>query len=443
MKTKQRQSESMSQIETLPQSIASTKTILLKPRLDESDILLIGQEIKSRLFSKFGFKPKIQNIRLLGSEKYFEPYLIIEGRYMLDYCKKHLFKVDVDEGTNKVFVAGQEFTSEQSDSKGTNKIIRLAGEEYAHHERQAYFILDRMKREISPEKLPFSPFDIKKREAELSSNFKSINIPDDVQIEFLKTKLAKRPPDVVEIIKEVFEITERTVAYYPMYQLTFENVKNREDAAVTVNGITGEIVLNGTRKLAVKTIVSFPESGVSGPIKLDLHNAKAEPILNIRRQDEAETVGNVQDKDNKKARKSSSEIEMRAVNPARVSDLNFANNGNITEIEGDAEIISGNTVSRNLRVSGTLRIGDNCKIHGRIEALKDVTIGANTIMDGDLISGGNVAVGPQSLVTGSVRALGHIKIGVHTIVEGGLSSNSLPEATSGIQLEVVEVEELR
>ena len=157
----------MFQVETMPQSIVDMRIIVLKPRLDLGDVKLIEEKIKPRLFSKFGFKPKSDDIKLLGSEIYFEPY---------DYCKKHVFKVNVTERTTKVFIAGQEFNSEQSDPKKKNKIITMTGQENAHYERQTYFILDRMKREIPTEKLPISPFDFQNENFANKSNFKSLQI---------------------------------------------------------------------------------------------------------------------------------------------------------------------------------------------------------------------------------------------------------------------------
>jgi len=162
MRTKQTPSETMDQSEILPQSMVEIKTIVLKPRLDNRDIQLIGEQIGPCLFSRFGFKPRSNVIRLLCVESYFEPFLIIGGKYSLDYCKRHVFKVDVENKTNKLFVAGQEFNLEKSDSAETSRKIKLKGEEYVHYERHAFFILDRMKREISPEKLPMAPFDIRR-----------------------------------------------------------------------------------------------------------------------------------------------------------------------------------------------------------------------------------------------------------------------------------------
>ena len=389
----------MSQIETLPQSIADTKTIVLKPRLDEGDIQLIGEKIKSRLFCKFGFKPKNRDIRLLGSERYFEPFLIIGGKYTIEYCKKHAFEVNVNEKTSKVFVAGQEFTSEPSDPKAANKIISITGEEHIHHERQTYFVLDRMKREISPEKIPIAPFDVQKENYEHKFHFKSIIIPDKAQIEFLKTKIAKRPADVAEIIKETFDITDRTIVYYPIYQLTFENRKNKSDRTLSINGITGEIIANGNKKLAIKTIVAFPESmnDLSAQI-IDYEETQTKTIPKMDPLDKTDTTNNAP-----------KEEELFHYNQPEYEET----------ILGDIEIPSGTTIKKTLLVKGSLKIGDNCRIHGKFKALKDITIGTDTIIDGDLISGGNIFVGARSLIAGSVKASGVFEIEENAVIEGG------------------------
>ena len=395
----------MPNIEPLPQSIAAIRRIVLKPRLDKGDIQLIGEKIKSRLFSKLVFKPKPKNIRLLNSEMYFEPFLIIGGKYTIDYCKKHAFEVNVNEKTDKVFVGGKEFTSKRSDPTLASKIVNITGEEYVHHEIQSYFILDRMKREISPEKLPLAPFTLQKENSEHRFHFKSINIPDEAQIEFLRTKIAKRPVDVAEIIKETFDITERVIAYYPSYQLTFENMKNKTDSTLTINAVTGEIAVNGNKKLAVKTIVDFPESvDVSYAQTIDYEKTQPKAILNI---DRPLTTDNIS-------------------NPSKEEEL--IHHGQPREeitISGDMEIPSGTTINKNLIVKGSLKIGDNCRAHGRFLAIDDIKVGSDTIIDGDLISGGNVFVGPRSLVAGLVQANGIVEIEEDVVIEGGYVQTSI------------------
>ncbi|MCW4054666.1 MAG: hypothetical protein NWE84_07090 [Candidatus Bathyarchaeota archaeon] len=394
----------MSSIEPLPQSIAIMKTIVLKPRLDRGDIQLIGEKIKSRLFSKLGFKPNPKNIRLLNLELYFEPFLIIGGKYAIDYCKKHAFEINVNEKTAKVFVGGKEFRSERPDPKAASKIINLTGEEYVHHEIQSYFVLDRMKREISPEKLPFAPFVLQKENSEQKFHFKSINISDEFQIGFLKKKIAKRPADVAQIIKETFDITERVITYYPSYQLTFENVNNKTDAILTINGVSGEIVVNGNKKLAVKTIVDFPESiDLSNAQITDYEKNQQKAILKINRP-------NTTDKSKNPPKE---EEQIRHSQPRE----------EIT-ISGDMEIPSGTTINKNLIVKGSLKIGDNCRVHGRFLAIDDIKVGSDTIIDGDLISGGNVFVGPRSLVAGLVQANGIVEIEEDVVVEGGYVQTS-------------------
>jgi hypothetical protein len=397
----------MPQIETLPQSIADTKMIVLKPRLDEGDIQLIGEKTKSRLFSKFGFKPKPKDIRLLGSERYYEPCLIIGGKYTIDYCKKHAFEVNVNEKTTKVFVAGQEFTSEHPDPKATNKIISITGEEYVHHERQTYFVLDRMKREISPEKIPVAPFDIQKENSEHKFHFKSITIPVEAQIEFLKTKIAKRPADVAEIIKETFDITDRTIVYYPIYQLTFENRKNKSDRTLSINGITGEIIANGNKILAIKTIVAFPESIDNLQAQItDYEETQTKTILKIDRPNTTDNRNNP---------------------PKEEEPIHYSQPEEEETISGDMEIPSGTTINKILIVKGSLKIGDNCRAHGKFKALKDITVGSDTIIDGDLISGGNIFVGARSLIAGLVQANGVVEIEENVVVEGGYLQTSISQ----------------
>ena len=379
----------MAHSESLPQSMTDIKTVVFKPKFDQEDIQLIGEKIGPCLFSRLGFKPRPKNIRLLCSESYFEPYLIIGGKYALDYCKKHVFKVEVAERTSKVFVAGQELRPEKSDPLASNRIIKIVGEERSHCERQAYFILDRLKREIPAEQLPFAPFYIQKEETENECNFKTIRMSDEAQIEFLRTRIAKRPSDVGEIIKEVFDITDRIIAYCPMYQLTFENAKNRKIAVAIINGITGEVTLNGVQRIFAKTIVVSPKNKEMHSLERDL--------IRFEQEGTSTTI--------KKAL-----IEEK---PKLLSQ--YVEKENYC---GDLEIPSGTCMNKTLFVKGLLKIGDNCRIHGDLKALKNITVGADTVIDGDLISGEDIFIGERSLISGSVETAGTFEIEENAIVEG-------------------------
>ena len=420
----------MPQVETLPQSLAKTIQIVLKPRLDQNDIQLIGDKIKPRLFSRFGFNSKSESIRLLYTETYFEPYLIISGEYILDYCRKHTFKLNVKGNANRIFVGGQEYRSEKTEKlepDSDNKTFKIVGESYARCERQAYYILDRMMTEIPPEKLPLSPFD-KRNKLDRRFTFKKFEISDEAQIEFLKNKIVQRPANLAEIIKETFDITDRTLAYYPMYQLTFENLKNKESAIVTINGITGETILNFTKKLAVKTIIKFSPTAKKQLEKTIQKEPTAKKQLEKTIQKEPTAKKQLIEPD--------TEENITLGFPAKLSGETFTVGDNVTAIIGDMNVPSGTYINKTLVVKGILVIGNNCKVHGNLKVLKDVTIGAGTIIDGNLVSGGNIVVGSHALITGSIQAAGHIKMGEHASIERGLSASSKDETRSDIELEV-------
>jgi predicted acyltransferase (DUF342 family) len=104
--------------------------------------------------------------------------------------------------------------------------------------------------------------------------------------------------------------------------------------------------------------------------------------------------------------------------PARIFGEVTILDDNETIVVGDVEIPSGTNINKNLAVNGSLKIGDNCRGRAKLKALKDITIGADTIIDGDLISGGNIFLGPRSLIKGSVEASGLFEIEKDAVVEG-------------------------
>jgi hypothetical protein len=565
------------QVETLPQSMVDVKTIVLKPRLDPGDIHSMGDKVKPRLFSKFGFKPKPEDIRLVASELYFEPYFIIGGKYVLEYCRKHVLEAELDKRTTKLFVAGQEFNTKLSHSKARGRYVELMGEEHVHYEKQGCYILDRMKREVSPQRLPLSPFVVRENGSELNHLFKRMHFSDETQIDFLKAKIAQRPSDVAEIMKENFDITDRTIAYYPVYLLTFENVKKRREATVSIDGISGEIVLNRITKIPANATSTSREIlqpqiadhvvGEAGQIELQFkaisdvfasvrtekakvsqkeapitesqlsqravceedheyfssvsegndeatlkenqinvdqtarfgvccevgvkpvqdvvlsateseegvfqeknevidskpteqvvcdkvyadpvpdsvspvtggefeNSAKDGQIAKLTRPDRASGLEQQQEriyvlppgatdstlnvpKEEQTIQATQSDGNERTILgfPARIYGEVIEINDNVTTVDGDVEIPSGTNIDKNLVVRGSLKIGDNCRGHGKLKASKDITIGAETIIDGDLISGGNIFVGPRSYIKGVVEAAEVFEIEKDAVVE--------------------------
>ena len=241
----------MENIETLPQNVVDRKTAILKSRLDPDKAKLIGEDQKTNFFLKFGFpKPRSDDISLIGFTKYYEPFIVIGGKYSIDYCKKHIFELKADNHMQKVFLGGQEFKFEPLNARESSKVLRLVGEEHSHFENETYFILDR---ETTPEKVPLAPVENEMENLDnFDIDFRKARISLEEEINFLRSKIAKRPSDVDAIIKEIFEITERLTIYSPIYELSFQNIKNAKVVTVLIDGITGKLTITKLTKVSEK-----------------------------------------------------------------------------------------------------------------------------------------------------------------------------------------------
>jgi cytoskeletal protein CcmA (bactofilin family) len=240
---------------------------------------------------------------------------------------------------------------------------------------------------------------------------------------------------VAEIIREVFDITDRTIAYYPVYQLTFENGKNGKDATVTVNGVTGEIFLNKTKKLAAKTIIDPDQgTGIRSNLATLYEVAPPEPILNFN---PPETTKSAQTfpKEKETIQPTKFEEETMILGfPAKITGKVFTEGNNMAAVVGDIEIPPRTSVNKTLVVKGTLRIGENCKVRGKLKA-QNINVGAKTIIDGDVISGENGLFGSGVLITGRLQAGGHIRIGEQATINQGSDLDPTAEMDNNIQLE--------
>ena len=242
----------MADIEILPQKIVDTRNLILKPKLDSNSVKLQGEKLKTSFFARFSFlKPKPRNIQLIAFSKYYEPYIVIGGKYSIDYCKKHNYALQVEDRTQAMFIDGKKMKPEPMSLQDRAKVIKLVGEEHSHYETETYVILDRMMQEVSSDNLFFAPFE-NEYETQPAADFdlRKPQISIEEEITFLRSRVARRPADVAEIIREKFEINERTIIYSPVYELTYKNMKNGKNATAIINGITGGVIVG---KFTVKT----------------------------------------------------------------------------------------------------------------------------------------------------------------------------------------------
>jgi len=232
----------MENIETLPQNVVDRKTAILKSRLDSVRARLICEDQKTNLF-KSGFQnPRPEDVSLVGFTKHYEPFILIGGKYSIDYCKKHVFEIKADNQMKNVFIGGEEFKFEPLSPENPSRMLRLEGEEHSHYENATYFILDRLMREVNPEEVPLAPFENETDNLDnLDADFRKARISFEEEIAFLRSKIVKRPPDAYMVIKQLFEITDRLTVYYPIYEFSFQYAKNGKVATVLIDGITGKL----------------------------------------------------------------------------------------------------------------------------------------------------------------------------------------------------------
>ena len=244
----------MAKIEILPQKIVDTRTIILKSKFDSIRVKAQGEELKSSFFARFGFlKPNPKDVLLVAFGKYYEPYILIGGKYSIDYCKRHGYALEVEDRTQALFIAGKKLKPESSSERGGARVINLVGEEHAHYENETYIVLDRMLQEVSAENLFLAPFESTLENRALDGlNLRKPQISPDEEIAILRSRIAKRPMDVEEIIRENFEINERIIIYSPFYELTYLNLNDGKKVTSVINGITGVVVIGKFEKTSVK-----------------------------------------------------------------------------------------------------------------------------------------------------------------------------------------------
>lgn len=253
----------MAEPEVLPQKIAETREVILKPRLDPNKVRLQAEKIKKSFFDTHRFsKPKPEDIHLVAFSRYYEPYIVISGKYSVDYCKKHNFALRVEEQIQEIFIDGKKLIPEHL-APGTS-VIKLAGEEHAHYENETYLVLDRTLREVPPEKLVFAPFEnTADNQLKVDYDLRKPKSSIEEEIALLRSRVAKRPDNAVEIIRENFEITDRMIVYYPIYELTFQDIKNGQTVTALINGVSGEVLLGKFEQKVFKNFASDEEAKIS------------------------------------------------------------------------------------------------------------------------------------------------------------------------------------
>ena len=221
--------------------IVDRKTIVYETLVDPTVIKVTGEKLKTQLFSKLGFfRPNREDIQFVSINKYYEPYVVIGGKYAIDYYRKSAYAVKLDKEVREVILLNQQFAPEQSiDSYGqSHKVIRLDGEERIMKEFNASLIIDRSGDDVTLERLPSAPSE--RNPEKILTEFGAEEIPEDEDLNIIQSKILKRPNDINRIVNELFEVNERVVIYTPRFRLLYRNVGTGEERAMEFDGVTAK-----------------------------------------------------------------------------------------------------------------------------------------------------------------------------------------------------------
>ncbi len=229
--------------ESIPEKVADRKVIVYKTLIDPTVIKLATEKVKDRLFVKFGFlKPNPDQIQQVSFEKDYEAFVIVDGRYNIDYYRRRIYTLRVDDKAQEVILFNQTFRPEVN-VESAGKVVRIEGEERLVHEAKAYVVLSADGREVSPKRIPSAPSEehSKKLAAEIEATRKPQIQPDE-EINIIRNKIVRRPTEIKRVVKELFEVIDRAVIYAPIYKVKFQNVKTSEMRTIKFDGVTARLL---------------------------------------------------------------------------------------------------------------------------------------------------------------------------------------------------------
>jgi hypothetical protein len=240
---------SLTTVTQIPENIAQIKVIVYKSRVDAVTLKQKAEEMKNELFIKRFSKPKSQDINVVSVDKYYEPYVLVDAKYRIEYYATKVYTIEVTETIEEVKILGESFKPQMvhipgSEPEQFHKVISLEGQELFSHEDKVYFILDKSGNEISPDQVPIAPSEERPKKIlrQFRKNTEKVTISNQEVLDMAKSRIIRRPTDIGAINNELFQVTEHAIIYSPVYKITFKNIKNKEEKTVSIDGITAEII---------------------------------------------------------------------------------------------------------------------------------------------------------------------------------------------------------
>ena len=256
----------MSKLVNVQEKVVERKVIFFKSAFGIKTVRKYAEKAKSHMFSKYFFlKSKPEESEINTIDKYFEPYIVVDGIYSVDFSKDWSHSVKVDEEMQKLKINNKNFEPEILDNRVDlpYKMLDLEGVGRFFHEERKRMVFDEKWNKVRLDLLPFLPFEEDTQEILNDSINQQLtnDLKAEKEVEILKSKIFKRPTDVSIIHKELFKVTERALVFKPMYKITVTHIKTQKKVTFLIDGVNGKISSGQKEKLTLATKEGIHELG--------------------------------------------------------------------------------------------------------------------------------------------------------------------------------------
>ena len=204
------------------------KIVVLRKKIDETEVLKILDDKKTSLFKSLFSRPKKSDIHIHSVKLSYECILMISGKYVANYFRKATHSISVDSNVSAVVLGDGIFSVRTKSNfkkaivgkRGKNK-VDLKLEEHVFVENEDELTFDHHGREI---KFPFKlnsktiehyPNRLLEQNA---STVKNSELSHDDAIKKLQISLKKPLQDEVRKLEEEFVLREISEVFVPIYE---------------------------------------------------------------------------------------------------------------------------------------------------------------------------------------------------------------------------------
>jgi hypothetical protein len=270
----------------VPEKITEQKIIVYKSRVDVRSVRATAENMKTQLFRKLVFiKPKPEEVQIISMDKYFDPYVVVDGEYSIEYSKNWTRNIQVDDTMQEITIFSEKIrpVSLRDHLSTPCKIVKLTGEGRHKFEAKAHLIFDKHWRKVGLEQLPFVPFEEQPEKIlnMIDQKYGNFNLTTGKGVELLKSKIVHRPSDILIIHNELFKVCERAIIYKPMYKVTIRNLKTNKEMVIIIDAISGK-----TSKNMQQTPVLLEKKSTTHQLKKSSKKTSVNETTNPKRNTE-------------------------------------------------------------------------------------------------------------------------------------------------------------